>query len=472
MSLPAHAGYFSSIKLRVLDFLRWLPRGTRLPDASWTARHRLLIAISWVQVPFLAIVGLNTGVDRGHMVAEIGLVIFFLLLQTLTGRRVAKAVLVSLALVTCSALLVHFTGGLIESHFHFFVVLPLISLYRDWRPMMVALFYVLVHHSIAGVVAPESVFNHPAAIAHPVRWAIIHASYVLMLMAVILAYWRFSENLEGALAREEGLRIHAEEEKLRVETGRLESLVRSKDEFVASVSHELRTPLSAVLGFAQILRDESQSLTPSERNELTNTIANEANDIAGIVEDLLVAARSEIGALHVTKFAVDLRANVAQVVEVMPQASRELITIGRQAPNLRAVGDPVRVRQIIRNLLSNAIRYGGDKITVEIVGHGDKTLIAVKDNGPGIPSSERDRIFEPYQIAHDPGSQPSSVGLGLAVARRLARLMDGELTYRRTAHLSVFELRLPLAAISPERDVHPALVGDLLSPVVAGVDMP
>jgi signal transduction histidine kinase len=472
MSLPAHAGYFSSIKVRVLDFLHWLPRGTRLPDASWTARHRLLIAISWLQVPFLAIVGLNTGVDRGHLVAEIGLVMAFLLLPTLTGRRVTKAVLVSLALVTCSALLVHFTGGLIESHFHFFVVLPLISLYRDWRPLMVALFYVLVHHSIAGVIAPESVFNHPAAIAHPIRWAVIHASYVLMLMAVILAYWRFSENLEGALAREAGLRIHAEEEKLRLETGRLESLVRSKDEFVASVSHELRTPLSAVLGFAQILRDDSQNLTPSERYELTNTIANEANDIAGIVEDLLVAARSEIGALHVTKFAVDLRANVAQVVEVMPQSSRELITIGRQTPNLRAVGDPVRVRQIIRNLLSNAIRYGGDKITVDIVGHGDKTLMSVKDNGPGIPASESARIFEPYQIAHDPGSQPSSVGLGLAVARRLARLMDGELSYRRIGHHSVFELQLPRAVTSPEGDVHPARVGDLLSPVVAGVDVP
>ncbi|HUP16615.1 MAG TPA: hypothetical protein VM848_11275 [Acidimicrobiia bacterium] len=70
--------------------------------------------------------------------------------------------------------------------------------------MAVALFYVLVHHSIAGVIAPESVFNHPAAIANPFLWAGIHASYVMMLMAVILAYWRFSENLEGALAREEG----------------------------------------------------------------------------------------------------------------------------------------------------------------------------------------------------------------------------------------------------------------------------
>jgi signal transduction histidine kinase len=471
MTLAVEAERLRSVKSGVLDFLHWLPKGTRLNDTSWRARHRLLIAISWFQVPFLAIVGWYSDVDRRHGVAEIGLVIVFLVLQSLTERRVTKAVLVSLALVTCSALLVHFTGGLIESHFHFFVVLPLISLYRDWRPLAVALFYVLVHHSIAGVVAPESVFNHPAAIANPILWAVIHASYVLMLMAVILAYWRFSENLEGALAREEGLRIHAEEEKLRVETGRLESLVRSKDEFVASVSHELRTPLSAVLGFAQILRDESHDLTPSERLELTNTIANEANDIAGIVEDLLVAARSEIGALHVTKVPVDLRANVAQVVEVMPPTSQELIHIGLQRPDARAVGDPVRVRQIIRNLLSNAIRYGGDRITVDIVAIEGTMLVSVSDNGPGVPPSERERIFEAYEIAHDPGSQPSSVGLGLAVARRLARLMGGELSYERTGNVSVFELQLPRAETPPERNADPSLVGDLLSPVVAGIDM-
>ena len=448
MSLAADAGPFSSVKSSVSDFLHWLPKGTRLPEATWAVRHRLLIMIAWIQVPLLAIIAFRTEATSSHGLAETAIVVVFLILQSLSSQRVTRAVFVSLALVTCSALLVHFTGGLIESHFHFFVVLPLISLYRDWRPLAVALVYVLVHHSIAGVVAPESVFNHPAAIAHPILWAVIHASYVLILMAVILAYWRFSETLEGALAREEGLRIHAEDQQLRLETGRLAALVQSKDEFVASVSHELRTPLSAVLGFAQILRDEGHTLTATERLELTNTIANEANDIAGIVEDLLVAARSEIGILHVTKVPVDLRANVAQVVEVMPPSSQGLIKIRSQATGLRAVGDPVRVRHIIRNLLSNAIRYGGDTITVDIVGMGDEVLMIVSDNGPGIPASARDRIFEPYQIAHDPGSQPSSVGLGLAVARRLAGLMEGSLTYQRTGNTSVFELKLALHAPS------------------------
>src|SRR5687768_4443929 len=114
MALAADARPARSVKSRVLDFLHWLPKGTRLNEASWTARHRLLIAISWIQVPFLAVVGWNTGVERDHGIAEIGLVMVFLLLQSLSERPVTRAVLVSLALVTCSALLVHFTGGLIE----------------------------------------------------------------------------------------------------------------------------------------------------------------------------------------------------------------------------------------------------------------------------------------------------------------------------------------------------------------------
>ena len=144
----------------------------------------------------------------------------------------------------------------------------------------------------------------------------------LALTAVIIIYWRFSESLEGALAREEGLRRGVEAEKLTMETERLEHLVRSKDEFVASVSHELRTPLAAVLGFAEILRDEQIDLSSEERLELTSTIAREAYDLAGIVEDLLVSARAEIDSVHISQVVVDIGANCAQVVEVLPDADQ------------------------------------------------------------------------------------------------------------------------------------------------------
>ncbi len=432
-------------RVRLGDFWRWLPKGTRLPDATWSARHRFLLLVVWIQIPLLAVVAVGAAIDPIHVVAELGAVVALALSASLPKSNGLKAILVSLALVTCSALLVHFTDGLIESHFHFFVVLPLISLYRDWRPLMAGLAFVVLHHSVVGVLEPESVFNHPAAIAHPVRWALLHGTYVLMVTAVILAYWRFSESLESALAHEEKRRMRAEEDKLRADTERLEQVVRSKDRFIASVSHELRTPLSAVLGFAEILRDSQDDLTDAERKELTATIAREAYDIAGIVEDLLVAARAEIDAVHVNQLPIDLQANVAQVVEVMPDHQRQRVAVMTGQQKMRASADPVRVRQIVRNLISNAIRYGGNNVTVDFVDSGNQVSVTVSDNGNGVPAHEQELIFTPYHIAHVAGSQPGSVGLGLSVSRQLAELMGGSLLYSFKAGSSTFELRLPAA---------------------------
>lgn len=429
----------------VKAFWRWLPKGTRLPDSGWQARHRLLLGVAWANIPFLAVIGLNSGIEPGHMAVEVALILVLLAGVQVVETRASKAVLTALALVSCSGLLVHLTNGLIESHFHFFVVIPLISLYRDWRPLAISLAFVTGHHSVVGVISPEDVYNHPAALAHPVRWALIHGVYVMALTGVIVAYWRFSESLEGALAREEVLRRRAEAEKHQIETERLEHLVRSKDEFVASVSHELRTPLAAVMGFAAILSGDGADLSDEERRELTSTIAQEAYDLAGIVEDLLVAARAEIDSVHISQVVVDLGANCAQVVEVLPESDRLRIAVTESTHRVKAVADPVRVRQIIRNLVTNAIRYGGEEIRVELTETADRVVLTVSDNGAEIQPAVQERIFLPYFSAHDSGSQPASVGLGLTVSRQLAEMMGGRLSYAYDGVWSMFELQLPAA---------------------------
>lgn len=430
---------------RIDSFLHWLPKGTRLPGSSWRTRHRLLVLVAWANVPFLVLIGLNSRVEVTHLAGELAFIVVLLVGVGVVKTRTNKAVLTSIALVSCSGLLIHLTDGLIESHFHFFVVIPLISLYRDWRPLAVGLGFVLVHHSVVGIVSPQDVFNHPAALAHPVRWALLHGAYVLALTTVIIAYWRFSESLEAALAREEALRRNVEAEKHVIETERLEHLVRSKDEFVASVSHELRTPLAAVMGFAEILRDDHAALSEADRHELTATIAQEAYDLAGIVEDLLVAARAEINSVHISHVVVDIGANCAQVIEVLPEADRRRIEVKSPSQRVKAVADPVRVRQIVRNLVTNAIRYGGDEVHIEYRERNGRVELSVRDNGSEIPPSEQERIFLPYFSAHDPGSQPSSVGLGLTVSRQLAGMMGGELSYVHSAGWSTFTLALPSA---------------------------
>ena len=222
---------------------------------------------------------------------------------------------------------------------------------------------------------------------------------------------------------------------------RLEELIRSKDEFIASVSHELRTPLTGIVGFIELLRDPDQGLPAEERAQLIEIAAREAFDLSNIVEDLLVAARADIGTLQISRVSVDLSAQVAQVLEAWKHDVA--VDVVSTAENVKAVGDPGRVRQIVRNLVSNAVRYGGSDIRIEYGTNGSSAWLRVSDDGDGVPDEDRERIFEPYQQIHRELGQPGSVGLGLSVARNLARLMGGDLTYDYRDGRSVFELTLP-----------------------------
>ena len=224
----------------------------------------------------------------------------------------------------------------------------------------------------------------------------------------------------------------------------LRQTLESKDELIASISHELRTPLTAVVGFAQLLR-EGTDLPPGERAAMIRSIVDEGLDLSNIVEDLLTVAKAEAGTLTVVRVPVDLRAQAAQVFESLREEDAARVTL--EGPARRVQADPGRVRQILRNLVSNALRYGGEKVVIRVVEDGTPR-VQVLDNGRGISAQDRQRIFESYQKAHDAPGVAGSVGLGLAISRTLARLMDGDLTYEYEDGHSIFELGFELAADS------------------------
>lgn len=224
----------------------------------------------------------------------------------------------------------------------------------------------------------------------------------------------------------------------------LRELLRSKDEFLATVAHELRTPLTAVVGFAQVLRDGGSGLSPSERADMFRMIAEEGIDLTNIVDDLLVMAKAEAGTLTVTRVHVDLRAQAAQVLEGLGHEA--VGNIEFTGSSTHTAGDPARVRQIFRNLVSNALRYGGERIRVSVSSDDSTAQVIVADNGAGVPAKDQETIFEPYQRAHNAPGLTASMGLGLTISRQLARLMDGDLTYRREAGESIFALTLPRAS--------------------------
>lgn len=223
----------------------------------------------------------------------------------------------------------------------------------------------------------------------------------------------------------------------------LEEVVKSKDQFVASVSHELRTPLTAVLGFAEELENNLEAYTPADLGQFIGLIARESNILSHIIEDLLVAARADIGTLAMHPQEVDVEHLIREVLDAdRDRASGQIELRG----GAMAFADPLRLRQIVRNLVTNARRYGGDAILIEVEQLADLTTIAVIDDGPGVPEERKDAIFDAYERGHTDTIQPGSVGLGLAVSRQLARMMGGDILYRRHNDTTRFEVTVPARA--------------------------
>ncbi len=185
----------------------WLPKGSTLPDQVWAQRHRALLVLLWLHVPVILLFALARHVAVLHGLSEATVVALFAWGATArrTQRRVSTVV-AALGLMTCSAILVHLSGGVIEMHFHYFVMVAVVTLYQDWRPFLIAIGYVVLQHGVVGALDPGAVYNHQAAIDHPWQWAGVHGLFILGMSAAGIASWRLNESLlQAATDREESL---------------------------------------------------------------------------------------------------------------------------------------------------------------------------------------------------------------------------------------------------------------------------
>ncbi len=223
---------------------------------------------------------------------------------------------------------------------------------------------------------------------------------------------------------------------------RLQELVHSKDEFIATVSHELRTPLTAVVAFSEMLASPDQ-LDPAERDEFIAVIVEQSREVSFLVEDLLVASRLETDSVTVNVTPTHLRPEVVASVSVW--ATRHSIEIDHASLSPTVLVDPGRFRQILRNLVSNAVKYGGSHVGISAVTQDGMCHVVVWDDGPGVPESREPRLFEAFEHSGDVDGEPFSMGLGLYVSRKLAEAMGGTLHHRRRDDQTEFVLVVPLA---------------------------
>jgi diguanylate cyclase (GGDEF)-like protein/PAS domain S-box-containing protein len=178
---------------------RVLPRGRTLSEEAWARRHRAILVVLWLHVPALAVVGIATAHGTAHVLAEAAIVAACAVVASV--RRVAaqaREAIATLGLVVSSAILVHFSEGLIEMHFHFFVMVAVVTLYQSWTPFLLAIGFVVLHHGTVGVLDSSAVYNHYEAISDPWSWALVHGLFIAGASAAGLTAWKLNEvALEG-----------------------------------------------------------------------------------------------------------------------------------------------------------------------------------------------------------------------------------------------------------------------------------
>ena len=381
-----------------------LPRGEPLPPDVWASRHRGFVTFLWVQAIGLAVFGVFRGYDVIHSMGEGAIVATTAGIASLPSTsRLFRSIVATLGLMSASAILVHLSGGTIEAHFHFFVMVSLITLYQEWAPFLISIGYVVVHHGVIGTIAPESVFNHPAAIQNPLKWALLHGTFVLAASAAGMLIWRRSEDLR---------------EREQVQSLLHESLTR----FNSRVAHDLKSPLVSIQGAASTALSMLDS--PDDIRLLLQMIHRQADRGQSLVTSLLELAKAS-GRPKPQRILT--RTFLGEVAADFPYLDVEV----QDVPHELFV-DPIGLRQAISNLLVNADRHAStDDKPAKVTIHGDEEpdgwRLVVTDDGPGIPHAEIETIFDPLIRGARATGQGS--GLGLSIVKAVAEAHGGRVWY-------------------------------------------
>lgn len=256
-------------------------------------------------------------------------------------------------------------------------------------------------------------------------------------------------------------RFAAAERTYRADLRQAAEMDRERSAFLAGLSHELRTPLNAILGFAHVLESEVDGPLTTDARESLAMIRKSGEHLRTLIDDILDLSALETGSLELSRGPVDVRKLAEEVLrEASATAfSKPLRLEVTGESGVYAQADTRRLRQILTNLVSNAVKFTlAGAVTVDIQRRGRAVAIAVKDTGPGIPPEESAAIFEEYRQSGDLRSRRAGTGLGLAIARRLVMMHQGTIdVVSEVGRGSTFTVTIPAA--DPSRPARVSVSG-------------
>jgi signal transduction histidine kinase len=407
----------STAQLSRIDRVRsWLPRGDTLDAKAFQERHRTLSILLGLHIPVLAVFGISMGQGVAHSLIEAGATGVFLGLALIPAMpRRFKGILVSAGLVWCSAVLVHFSGGYIEAHFHFFIILGFIALYQDWAAFGWAIIFTALSHGLGSQLGPDLMFNHGAAIEQPWTWALIHAGMVLFAAVGQIIGWRHAETAQDRAT-------HLTTQLVREQAERQASYSRIYVNLARRTQSLLHRQLSVIDDLEDSEEDPDTLRKLFQLDHLTTRVRRNAESL------LVMAGEDSPRRWNAPVALADIARAAASEIEQYERADI------RVADPVAVAGTAVvDVTHLLAELIENAAEYSAPTTTVVVGGYAtlDGAVLTIEDHGIGMSQEDLDAanatLLDPPELDDEVVRH-----LGFQVVARLARKLGMKVQLRPT----------------------------------------